>query len=253
MKQAAILNPEAAKAISETVATQGINKGICVYCGDPADLVCDHCDAQVTRRNEAAKAREQREKERQRLGWFADKVPDLYLATDEMLVPHWARTIAETWNPQDRYGVTISGPSNSWKTRAAIKILERAFLAGKQIEFRQAGDLRREMNRMAREGGDSELLRELCAVPVLLVDDMGNQAFTEASEEFLLALFEGRINRFLPTITTTQFPSDEFLAKFSNRRIGMAVAKRIGPEYNWMINTATGNITEPQPPKSPHQ
>lgn len=249
MADAAKNNPQAAKAISEAIATQGANFSKCVYCGDPADLVCDHCDAEAERKNRAAISAMEREKETRRAGWFAEKVPELYRTTDDLLVPRWAREIAAAWNPQDRYGITILGASNTWKTRAATRVLEKAFLAGKQIEFRQAGDLRREINRLAREGNDSAMLKELCLTPVLLVDDIGNQAFTETAEEFMLALFEGRTARNLPTLVTTQFPSDEFLSKFSNRRIGTAIARRIGPEHNWIVNTANGSITPPTTPR----
>lgn len=237
-------------AISQAIAEQALTSGRCVYCGDPADLVCDHCDEQAQKKNIQAETSERDEKRRRRQKWFAEKVPELYRQTDELLVPRWAREIATSWNPQDRYGVTIQGTSNTWKTRAAIRLIEKAFLHGMKVDFRQAGDLRREINRLARDGKDSEMLRELCEVPALVIDDLGNQAFTETAEEFMLALFEGRVARRNPTFVTTQFPSTEFLDKFSNRRIGTAIARRIGPEHSWIVNSATGTITPPQQPQA---
>ncbi len=249
MARAARNNPEAAKAVSEAIASQALPSGKCFYCGDPADLVCDHCDAEAERKNRSAIIQEERDRETRRSGWFAEKVPELYRTADDLLVPNWAKEITAAWNIKDRYGVTIQGSSSTWKTRAGVRLLEKAFIAGQQIEFRQAGDLRREINRLAREGNDSAMLRELCQVPVLLIDDIGNQAFTETAEEFMLALFEGRVARNLRTIVTTQFPSDEFLAKFSNRRIGVAISRRIGPEQNWIVNSTTGTITAPIAPR----
>lgn len=242
-------NPKALEAISQAIAEQAFPTGRCVYCGDPADLVCDPCDAEAQKKNFRTELEERRGREAQRTRWFHEKIPELYRTTDDLLVPAWAKTIADQWNPQDRYGITIQGASNTWKTRGAVKLLGKAFLHGKQVDFRQAGDLRRDINRLAREGQDSAMLRELCEVPALVIDDLGNQAFTETAEEFMLALFEGRVSRRLPTFVTTQFPSGEFLDKFANRRIGTAIARRIGPEHSWIVNSATGEIKPPATPK----
>jgi hypothetical protein len=257
LAQATKDNPEAASAISEALALQSLTAERCFYCGDPADMVCPDCEAKIERKNRETIAKETRQRETQRLSWFAGKIPEIYRTGDDLLTPRWSRELTSVWNPQDRAGVTFQGPSNTWKTRGATKLLEKAFLAGRVVDFRQAGDLRREINRLARAGNenqnDSTMLRELIASPVLLLDDLGNQAFTEAAEEFMLSLIEGRVGKNLPTLVTTQFPSDEFIAKFSNRRIATAIARRIGPEHNWMVNTATGAINQPTPPTPRHQ
>lgn len=224
----------------------------CAYCGEPADLVCDDCDRAADEKNAKIIASLAAEKESRRTAWFKEQIPDNYREPDDLLTPRWAREMEAAWNVQDRYGVTFQGPSQTHKTRTGIRLLGKAYLAGVKFEFHQAGELRREFNRLARDGKDAEFLKELCAVPVLMIDDLGNQAFTEASEEFFLALLEGRSNRRLKTIVTTQFPSDEFIAKTSNRRIGIAIARRIGPEFNWIVNTAPNpaSINPPTPPQA---
>lgn len=209
----------------------------CVYCGEPAELVCDDCEAAIAKRNQEIERKRRASKEAERSNWFRDKIPENYRDPDPVLIPQWSRKAVEGWEPAGKAGVTIIGPSDTYKTRTGIALLERAYVAGFQVELRQAGDLRREVNRAAREGEDEKLLRELAKIPVLMIDDIGNQAFTETFEEFLLALIERRTGAGLPTIATTQYPGEEFVAKATNRRIGIAIARRLGPDFSTIIRT----------------
>lgn len=244
-----VTNP--ATAAVAKVLSPAFTSGVCVYCGDPAEMVCDACEAQIDVDNDKAAADLEREKERSRREWFLEKIPEEYRRTDDLLMPQWSREILACWNPLDRYGVTIVGPSDNHKTRTAIKLLEKAYLRGISVEYRQAGDLRREINKAAREGEDGKLLAEIASVPLLVLDDLGNQAWTDSSEEAFLSIVEARSNSRVKTIVTSQFPSDEFVARLTVRRRGHAIARRIGPDFNWIIDTVTGTITPPNQFDSP--
>ena len=222
----------------------------CIYCGDPADMVCDDCEARAQRNNAEIAERLATEAEATRLAQFADKVPEDYLGTDPARLPRWSGEIVNAWNPTDRYGVTLVGPANAGKTRTAVLLLQKAFLRKLPVRFEHAGNLRRFINRMAREGDDHKAIAELAEAPILVIDDIGNQAWTETSEEFYLALLEARTNKRRPTICTTQYPADELIGKASNRRMGTAIARRIGPDYAWIVNSDLGDITPPRQPGS---
>lgn len=210
--------------------------GRCIYCGDPAEMVCEHCEAEAERRNRELAKKEQADQAQARRGWFQDKIPEPYRDPDPARFPGWSVEAVRGFCPGNQRGITLQGPSDTFKTRTGVAMLEKAFVAGHGIDFRHAGDLRREINRAAREASDEALLRSLAKIPCLMIDDFGNQAFTETTEEFFLALLEKRhgVNQ---TIITTQYPSEEFIAKASTRRIGVAIARRIGPDFNTIIQT----------------
>lgn len=222
----------------------------CVYCGDPTDeLVCDHCDSRIRREREAAEQREREQHEAQRESWFWNRMPDHYRETERSRMPQWALDLEAAWNPQDRYGATIHAPSDHHKTRAGILLLRKAYLAGRRVEYHQTGDLRRRVNRLAREGRDADLLETLQAVDVLMLDDFGNQAWTATIEEFWLALLERRAgNR--PTIVTSQFPAADLMQQMTNSRVAMAIARRLGPQYAWIADGKAEEIRTPE--HNPH-
>lgn len=216
----------------------GAKRTHCLYCGEQGhEMVCDACDEKNMAANETLRIRAISEREGERLGHFSKKIPEEYRMTDEILRPEWSREVVNRWDESGRHGITFIGDSGSFKTRTAVKILEKAFTAGQVIEYHQAGDLRRKINALAREGKDSELLEDLGSVPILAIDDLGNQAWTDASEEFFLALMELRQGHRLKTIVTTQYPGKEFVLKLNSKRIATAIGRRIGLEFNWIVRT----------------
>lgn len=240
-------NDKAEAAIAAAL-TGSLDTTRCIYCGEPADMVCDDCEARAHANNAALAMRHEADAQEARQAAFNQRIPDDYQGTDPDRLPNWSRQIVDLWNPLDRYGVTLVGPAESGKTRTAVLLLQKAFLRKNPVRFEHAGNLRRFINRMARDGDDHKAIAELAAEPFLAIDDIGNNAWTETAEEFYLLLLETRTNKRRPTICTSQFPADEFIGKASNRRVGTAIARRIGPEYAWIVNVETGHITSPRQP-----
>lgn len=238
-------NDNHAAATVAKLALAGLPSEVCTYCGEPAELVCDTCEAEIARKNARIQAEQKEARRRRRTEWFNSKIDPAFQIRDELLTPRWALDLADRWDSAGRHGVTFVGPSNTWKTRGGILLLEKAFVAGRRFEIIQAGDLRRTVNQAAKQGNDSAVLADLIEVEILMVDDLGNQAPTETSDEFLLTLFDKRAAKQRPTIITTQYPADEFVARSSTQRIGTSIARRIGPDFNWVVRSADGTITPP--------
>lgn len=236
---------------------QGEALACCLYCGEetPIDpetqlpaVICQDCESRTQANNERIRRAAADKAIADKLQWFLDKIPDSYRETDEAQLSEEQRELLAGWDPLGRHGVTLCGPSQTRKTRTGVLLLRKAFLAGQKIEFHQAGDLRRQVNHLARDGKETRLLNPLAEVPILLIDDFGNNAFTDTTVEFFLSLFERRTNRRLPTIVTLQYPGEELKERMENQRAATAIARRIGSEFGWMLNTSSSmhRITRPR-------
>lgn len=222
----------------------------CMYCGEPAEMVCDECEAQ----NQAAEAQRLAEQEAQhkadRRAAFRIKVGD-YADTELARLPEGsAREIATTYALGSGAGLTLSGVGGKGKTRAAVFIAQKELeQSGAWVEFHQCGALRQEMAAFARNGEWARGIKPLMKCDILILDDLGNHDVTRTLEEMLLAVLEHRTMTRKRTFVTTQYSVDELRGTdgktgvFSTMQMADAILRRIGRQFATIVNTTTGSIT----------
>jgi DNA replication protein DnaC len=210
----------------------------CVYCGEPADLVCDDCEARNERENAKRELMEAAAKERRRAADFDERV-GAYADTVLARLPSPAlRAAVELFNPATSPNQTIIGPSRTGKTRAAVLMIRAAYQAGQTFQIRQAGEMRRDIMALAREGKDGPTFQRLATTQNLLIDDFGNTTVTRSAEEMWLALLEARSIRKRRTFVTSQYEGPELRASFTTAQMADAIMARIGREYATITKTS---------------
>lgn len=222
----------------------------CMYCGEPAEMVCDECEAQ----NQAAEAQRVAEQEAahkaERRAAFREKVGD-YADTELARLPEGAaREIATTYPLGSLAGLTLSGTGGKGKTRAAVFVAQKELeQSGAWVEFRQCGALRQEMAAFARNGEWARGIKPLMKCDILILDDLGNHDITRNLEEMLLAVLEERTSRRKRTFVTTQYTTDELRGTdgkagvFSTMQMADAILRRIGRQFATIVNTTANTIT----------
>lgn len=68
---------------------------------------------------------------------------------------------------------------------------------------------------------------EWSSVPVLFIDDLGNNRLTPSMESALFGVLNNRFAHARPTISTTQFLFRELWQRFDNEKLAEALERRI--------------------------
>lgn len=119
------------------------------------------------------------------------------------------------FDPKRGRGLVIHGPTDTGKTRAVWRLLRKLAEEGHEWLFVEAIDLL------------DSIPERAFTVPVLVIDDLGNDALTAQKEVRLLKLLRKRCDWHRPFIVTTQFVGDSLEKRFTETATAKAVIRRL--------------------------
>ena len=188
---------------------------------EPGQPPCSHC-------RWVAEAREERRQKIRKA--LQAEVPALFrpVTVPERLPDREAWSKATALKAKPGRWLWLSGPSGSGKTRTAFDVL-RAW--SDELEAPGAYITAHELVLRAVEAafGSKEyaFVTEWSRVPVLFIDDLGNNRLTPAMESALFGVLNNRFAHTRPTIFTTQFLFRELRKRFDNEKLAEALERRI--------------------------
>ena len=167
--------------------------------------------------------REVERREKAELAWHDSLCPRRF--RDYTLATHPnAAAVASVWRwiaegqPHGQ-NLLLSGPVGTGKTGLAIAALRALHLDGQRVMYRTVPDALDAM-RPNKTQVDPELkARELTRVGVLMLDDLGAEKASEWVTEQLYLIINGRYERELPTIVTTNRTLPELRAMIGERNV----------------------------------
>ena len=158
------------------------------------------------------------------------QIPPLFLpvTTPERLPDReaWAKAIALP-GKAGRW-LWLSGPSGSGKTRTAFDVL-RAWSEELQAPgaYITAHELMLRAVEAAYASKEYAFVSEWSRVPVLFIDDLGNNRLTPSMESALFGVLNNRFAHVRPTVFTTQFLFKDLRKRFDNEKLAEALERRI--------------------------
>ena len=140
----------------------------------------------------------------------------------------------------------LSGPSGSGKTRSAFDVL-KAWSEELQAPgtYVTAHELMLRAVEAAFGSREFAFVNEWSRVPVLFIDDLGNNRLTPAMESALFGVLNNRFAHKKPTIFTTQFLFKELRKRFDNEKLAEALERRIAEHADVVF------FRRPQPVSTP--
>ncbi|WP_353894408.1 ATP-binding protein [Proteinivorax hydrogeniformans] len=143
-------------------------------------------------------------------------------------------------------GLYIYGKTGVGKTFllgcAANYLLQRQ-VAVKYLVYADLLDRIRQTYSQESGETESQILRKIITVPVLLIDDLGMEKNTEFSQKYLGQIIDSRYRNLLPTIITSNFTLLELEERTRNDMYGERVIWRCVETSN--ILELTGNLRRP--------
>ena len=135
------------------------------------------------------------------------------------------RRIDEGFRPGDA-GVVLSGPPGLGKTRLLCRVIRALSLErGYRVRYVEFAHLLSELRAGFERGvGEGELIGELVAMPVLVIDELGKKAVTEWQAGILDEIISKRYNREVSTFFGTNLHRDRAAATRAGAGGGVAVA-----------------------------
>jgi DNA replication protein DnaC len=119
------------------------------------------------------------------------------------------------FDPSRGRGLLVHGKSDTCKTRIIWRLLRQLSEAGREWLFVEAIDLLDNIPLAA------------FTVPILVIDDLGNDVLTPAKEVRLLKLLRTRCNWHRPVIITTQFVGESLEKRFVETATAQAIIRRL--------------------------
>lgn len=169
----------------------------------------------------------QEEDRRTRLARWAALVPTRFV--DYSLASHPNRVAANQvrqWVINDAprgSNLLLSGLTSRGKTGLAVGALRELFAAGKSVRFATVPDLLAALRpRDPGSSGPDVSLYALQASSVLLMDDLGTEKLTEWAMEQIYGIVNGRYERKLPTIVTSNLTIEAI-----ERAVGPRIVSRL--------------------------
>jgi DNA replication protein DnaC len=184
--------------------------------------ICPVCDRglEAERKATAERTRQAREKARQeqREKAWAKLCPQEYRLTTEtdgkteiarleLLVPKLKEILA--WQYGSRGLIIRSRASGRGKTRSAWRLLRKQWLEERTIAFHTAGGFKRKVQDAAQVFHLDAWFKQLAAVDILYIDDLGKGDWTQLTEAFWFDLVETRTSHCRPIILTTNYKGEE--------------------------------------------
>jgi DNA replication protein DnaC len=131
--------------------------------------------------------------------------PKLCGSQIEAVAERLLKILPPTDTPPAIPGVLLYGPPGTGKTSSACAVLYAWGLAGKTAAFLDFGELMLSVRSSWRKDAErttEQIIRDAMRPKILLLDDVGKRA-TPEDQETLSTLVNGRINRGVQTIITT--------------------------------------------------
>ncbi len=208
-------------------------------CG-PGSPTCSHC-------RWAAEAREER---RQKLRQALEaEIPALFrpVTVPARLPDPEAWSKATALSAKAGRWLWLSGPSGTGKTRTAFDVLK-----GWSAELQAAGayitahELMLKAVESAFACREYAFVSEWSRVPVLFIDDLGNNRLTPSMESALFGVLNNRFAHAKPTIFTTQFLFRELRKRFDNEKLAEALERRIAEHADVVFLKGKSNLKSPK-------
>lgn len=189
--------------------------------GIPVGVICDIC---MEKRE--AEYREKHPEEFQTAAdqirqWWSRFCPSEFKGTDQAWLNKHIREQLDnsrTWHPSNSngQGLVLCGPSGAGKTRTLFLIMERLTRSGIRTEYWAAEDLARSISDSHdRRNGLELLVKRLVKVPVLAIDDLGQEKVTERVAEGLFTILRKRCDGQKPNLFTTMHDQNSLHYKYS--------------------------------------
>jgi DNA replication protein DnaC len=210
-------------------------------CG-PDNSPCGHCRWLA----------EAREEHRQKIRKAIEaEIPPLFLpvTVPERLPDREAWAKATALSAKAGRWLWLSGPSGSGKTRSAFDVM-RAWSAELQLPgaYVTAHELMLRAVEAAFASKEFAFVNEWSRVPVLFIDDLGNNRLTPSMESALFGVLNNRFAHKRPTIFTTQFLFKELRKRFDNEKLAEALERRIAEHADVVFfrrKSSTNNSQNP--------
>lgn len=157
--------------------------------------------------------------------WDADKFPNAY-----EICLRYAKNF-ETAS-KDGMGLILTGNAGTGKTHLASAISNYLMDDLIPVKFGTFADLLDSLKESFHTDKTQKIVKALGEVPLLVIDDLGKEKYTDWSSQVLFQVIDKRYNKELPTIITTNLSMEEL-----RRRIGDPIMSRL-------IETSYGIVME---------
>ena len=154
-------------------------------------------------------------------------------------------------------GLLLIGPTGIGKTHIAMAVLREVTLRGFHGIYYNTRELlsalRATYNAKAPQS-EAEILNQVVRAELLVLDDLGAERFTEWMDDMMHLVIDGRYNRRLQTILTTNYPDDKNLENLSSLRvrIGTRIYSRLSEMCDF-LGYEGGDYREFRKPPNPEQ
>lgn len=151
----------------------------------------------------------------------AGEIRDRMVKTRNMLVNY-----CESFSESAR-SLLFAGETGLGKTFLSACMVKALGEKGIPVAFMSAYDMLRGLEEEHFGRSDDNTMDKLLSAPLLVIDDLGSEpSGSNYYETFLYNIINGRINRSLPTIISTNLPADEIRRRYHNR-----LASRLLSDY----------------------
>lgn len=137
-----------------------------------------------------------------------------------------SREHGQKWLDQDlpeNLGLVLSGTVGCGKTGLAVAIAHQLHMRGKRVRIGTFTEILDEMRPQAAGGNPETAPADLYKPALLVLDDLGTQKMTDFVSERLFAIVDGRHQRKLPTIITTNLDLTQLNQQFGSRVVSRIV------------------------------
>lgn len=187
--------------------------------------ICKACEDSGITRASLERTRELDSEERQR--WL-DLCPPLYRDSvpDKLLVSPDILTEVLSWEPSER-GIGLTGATGSGKTRLIFLLLHRLFMERHRAFAITAKRFEHCCHRMFDKDDEARSVISRCkSTPILFIDDIGKEKYTERVESEFYDLIETRTAYLKPILWTANFSGDQLRKAMSEDR-GAPIVRRL--------------------------
>ncbi len=162
--------------------------------------------------------------------------PPLYRDSDAAKLPLAASIIPEVlaWTRQPQ-GIGLAGNSGAGKTRLMFMLLRKLHFSGVRCKAITAKRFEKWCHRMFDKDDDARInIQAAHTIPVLFIDDIGKEKYTERVESEFYDLVEHRTSHLLPILWTANATGEQLAQMMGNDR-GVPIVRRLR-EFSTVIS-----------------